>query len=435
MWRSALFNVSRRYLKQKYVFRKMFSQLEPELQGGKLLTPEFHAISSELQNVSKLFTKYGYELRLVGGAVRDLLLGLQPKDVDLATDATPEEMTALCEAHQLRYIETGLQHGTLTLHIGKKNFEVTTLRIDRVTDGRHAQVDFTTDWRQDAERRDLTINAMYLGFDGTLYDYFDGHDDLRKRKVAFVGHPQDRIQEDYLRILRYFRFYGRIAEKSEAHDADTLKAIQENVDGLRKISTERIWMEVSKIVVGNFAPDLMVLMYKLGVARAIGLPESGNLEEFCSVYARMKRYGPKPVSLLVSLYHSAEEVDSLAGHWKLSNVERRLGEFIVSHRQPKPHANPVKPYQSLIVLSPSEKRDEHMANTAELLRYTGKYDLAEQIASWDVPVFPVTGKDLKAMGIKPGPVFKDILAKLKAVWIDKDFTPTKDELLQCYRDS
>lgn len=133
------------------------------------------------------------------------------------------------------------------------------------------KVQFTNDWRVDAERRDLTINAMFLSIDGTLFDYFNGRKDLMDRRIAFVGNAKKRIEEDYLRILRYFRFYGRIAVHANNHNAQILEEIRQTATGLRKIAAERIWLEVAKILVGNFAPNLLRLMYDLGVAASISM--------------------------------------------------------------------------------------------------------------------------------------------------------------------
>ena len=150
-----------------------------------------------------VFQQNNYELRLCGGVVRDLLQGKEPKDIDFATTALPEEMLTLCSQNNWRTINVnGLSHGTVTIRLDDINFEITTLRIDKVTDGRRASVEFTTDWKLDAERRDLTFNSLFLGLDGTLYDYFNGERDLRARRVQFVGDAKKRIQEDYLRILR-----------------------------------------------------------------------------------------------------------------------------------------------------------------------------------------------------------------------------------------
>lgn len=248
------------------LFRNMFSS-----GTNKLDTPEFKSIlTPELFMLAAPFEQRGYDLRIVGGAVRDILLGIEPKDVDLGTNATPSEMIEMFKKNDLRYIETGLQHGTLTVHVNKRDFEVTTLRIDAETDGRHAKVLFTNDWRLDAERRDLTFNAMSLGLDGTLYDYFGGREDLYNHRVKFVGDPKSRIEEDYLRILRYFRFYGRIALLEDNHDEKTLNVIKECAEGLKKIAVERIWIEVSKILTGNYAPGLVLKMYELNVSQSIG---------------------------------------------------------------------------------------------------------------------------------------------------------------------
>ncbi|XP_031327539.1 CCA tRNA nucleotidyltransferase 1, mitochondrial [Photinus pyralis] len=239
----------------------------------KLDTPEYKSIfTDELISLVNIFKQYGYELRVAGGAVRDLLMGKKPKDLDFATTATPDQMKEMFTTENVRMINTkGEKHGTITPRINdKENFEVTTLRIDVTTDGRHAEVVFTTDWLLDANRRDLTINSMFLGLDGSVYDYFYGYEDIQKRRVVFVGDAITRIQEDYLRILRYFRFYGRIAKVANAHENDTLNAIRNNVEGLEQISGERIWVELKQILEGNFAGDLMATIIEVGIAPYIG---------------------------------------------------------------------------------------------------------------------------------------------------------------------
>lgn len=172
----------------------------------KLDTPEFHSIfTPELNKLSEIFKKYDYEIRVAGGAVRDILMGLVPKDLDFATTATPDEMKTMFTAEEIRMInDRGEKHGTITARINdKENFEVTTLRIDVATDGRHADVLFTKDWKLDSNRRDLTINSMFLDLEGNVYDYFYGYDDLLKKRVVFVGDPSTRLREDFLRIFRY----------------------------------------------------------------------------------------------------------------------------------------------------------------------------------------------------------------------------------------
>lgn len=226
----------------------------------------------ELVQLVDVFKKYNYELRIAGGAVRDMLMDKQPKDLDFATTATPTQMKSMFDAEQIRMINmNGEKHGTITPRINnQENFECTTLRIDVLTDGRHAEVEFTKDWLLDANRRDLTINAMFLGFDGSVYDYFFGYEDLKDRRVRFVGDADTRIKEDFLRILRYFRFFGRIAKSSDQHDPETLKVIATNAHGLQQVSGERIWVELRKILQGNFAGELMVALVECGVGEFIG---------------------------------------------------------------------------------------------------------------------------------------------------------------------
>ena len=246
-------------------------RLLPSMASGKLDTAPFRALlTPDLLRLESIFRQNGYSFRLVGGAVRDLLLEKTPKDVDIATECTPDRMMKLFEEHGIRYIPHGVEHGTVRAHMSQSDYEVTTLRLDRVTDGRHAVVEFTKDWREDAERRDLTINAMSLDLQGNLYDYFSGQQHLAEKRVVFVGDARKRICEDFLRILRYFRFYGRIVPSPDLHEPATLEAIRDTAEGLTQLSVERVWGEVSQILQGNHAPHLLHIMYSLEVAKHIG---------------------------------------------------------------------------------------------------------------------------------------------------------------------
>ncbi|XP_021936228.1 CCA tRNA nucleotidyltransferase 1, mitochondrial isoform X2 [Zootermopsis nevadensis] len=387
----------------------------------KLDTAEFKALfSPELTTLASLFKKYGYELRLAGGAVRDLLTKIQPKDLDFATTATPDQMKEMFSAEGVRTINTkGEKHGTVTPRINEKeNFEVTTLRIDVVTDGRHADVEFTTDWKLDASRRDLTINSMFLGLDGTLYDYFGGYQDIMKRRVAFVGDPNSRIQEDFLRILRYFRFYGRIAEHADCHDDRTLKAIRLNADGLGRISGERIWSELRRILEGNLAGDLVKTMLSLGLGPPIGLPVDPDVAEFDRVWSQQRAEYLHPVALLVALLRVQDEVMNFHSRVKLSSYERDLGFFVVEHRGDKPHVKPLRPYQLLVVNSKGKTRDTKEW-VCEVLKYRGDSALLSEFEQWNVPRFPLNGG--KALGL--------VVHNLKQRWVECDFNLSSEDLL------
>lgn len=398
----------------------------------KVQSPEFQALFTDgLRSLAELFVKENHELRIAGGAVRDLLNGEKPQDVDFATTATPEQMKGMFQAAGVRMINNkGEKHGTVTARLHKENFEITTLRIDVTTDGRHAEVAFTTDWQKDAERRDLTINSMFLGFDGTLYDYFNGYEDLKNKKVRFVGHANTRIQEDYLRILRYFRFYGRIVDKPGDHDPETLEAIAENAKGLAGISGERIWVELKKILVGNHVNHLIHLIYDLGVAPHIGLPANASLEEFDKVSRNVEGFSPKPMTLLASLLKVQDDVTRLDLRLKMSKEEKNLGLFLVKYRKDLVKATdspePLKPYQDFIIDS---REPDAPARVWELLKYQGQPDALGALQQWAVPAFPVSGHDLRRAGVASGKEIGALLQRLRDEWKRSGYRMQKDELL------
>jgi len=400
---------------------------------SKITSPHFQdVLTPELEELSGMFAKRGYEIRIAGGAVRDLLMGKSPADVDFATTATPQQMKDMFTEENVRMINAlGEKHGTITARINDKvNFEVTTLRIDKVTDGRRAEVEFTKDWQVDANRRDLTINSMFLGLDGTVYDYFDGEKDLKNRMVRFVGDPVTRIQEDYLRILRYFRFYGRIAEEADKHCPHTLEAIKNNAQGLKIVSGERIWMEWKKILTGNFAQQLTQKMIEVGLSNFIGLPDSPNIQEFDLVASRSQenKMNLLPTTLLAALLATEEQVWTLHGRLKLSGNERDNALYVVNHRQDKPliDQDPLRSYQYLMV--DGKTRDTRQF-ISEVLSYRGDKQLLQAFQNWEPPKFPITGNHLKEAGAPPGKAMSIVLSKLKDEWKQSNFTMDVDTLI------
>ncbi|XP_018589706.1 CCA tRNA nucleotidyltransferase 1, mitochondrial isoform X2 [Scleropages formosus] len=396
----------------------------------QLKTKEFESLFTDgLNGIAELFAKHRFELRIAGGAVRDLLSGKRPEDVDFATTATPDEMKSMFQAAGVRMISNkGEKHGTITARLHNENFEVTTLRVDLETDGRHAEVEFTTDWQKDAERRDLTINSMFL--DGTLYDYFNGYEDLQNRRVRFVGSAAKRIQEDYLRILRYFRFYGRVAAQPGDHDPDTLLAIGEHASGLAAISGERIWVELKKMLVGNHADHLLELIYELGLARYVGLPLDGNVEEAKRVWQQAHGWSPKPMTVLSGVFRCSDDVERLDLRLKISKEEKNLGLFLVKYRRDlvkAPDASDVlRPYKDFIIDS---REVDAQLKVCELLKYQGEEHLLEVMKIWSVPRFPVSGHDLRKMGINSGKEIGSQLQRLREVWKKSRYQMDKEELL------
>ncbi|CAN9512559.1 unnamed protein product [Ophioblennius macclurei] len=398
----------------------------------KLKTNEFQSLFTEgLNGLTELFAKNQYELRIAGGAVRDLLSGRRPEDVDFATTATPEEMKSMFQSAGIRMINNkGEKHGTITARLNNENFEVTTLRIDVQTDGRHAEVEFTTDWQKDAERRDLTINSMFLGLDGTLYDFFKGYEDLQNQKVRFVGSAAQRIQEDYLRILRYFRFYGKVALEPDDHEPETLSAIRENGGGLAGISGERIWGELKKIVVGNHAAHLLELIYDLELAQYIGLPPEGDVVELKRVWQNASAHSPKPMTVLAAVLRSPDEVEKMDVRLKLSREEKSGAQFLVRHRRDLKRkdgdSDALRPFTDFIV---DNKDLDTQSKVCELLKYQGEAKLLSQLSSWSVPRFPVSGHDLRRLGVTSGKEIGANLQKLREIWKKSRYQMDKDELL------
>ncbi|CAB0011825.1 unnamed protein product [Nesidiocoris tenuis] len=393
----------------------------------KVDTPEFRSLFTPgFKILLDLFSKHEYELRIAGGAVRDILSGQVPKDVDFATTATPDQMKKMFTDEGVRMINMkGEKHGTITARIEDENFEVTTLRIDVTTDGRHAEVQFTTDWELDANRRDLTINSMFLGSDGTVYDYFGGYDDLKVKKVAFVGDPTKRIQEDYLRILRYFRFFARISEDPDKHDPSTIAAIKDNINGLERITGERIWMELSKILAGNFVFHTVSKLLEVGAAPFIGLPAQPNLVELQVVCKRTEGLNPRPVTLLASLLASEEEMMLLHGRLKLSSIDRDLGRFITAFRN---KSLGLKDCQKMM-LRPDANLSDTRVYISELFKYEAKLECLDQFLKWEPPKFPINGNTLKENDVPSGKPIGRVLKALKNSWIDSDFTKTSEQLL------
>lgn len=385
--------------------------------------------SPQLTTVLQVFDKYKYEIRLCGGAVRDILLGKTPTDLDFATTATPDEMVVMMTKENIRIVNKGgLKHGTVTTHVDGVNFELTTLRIDVVTDGRHANVQYTKDWLLDAGRRDLTVNSMFLGMDGTIYDYFDGYEDLKKRQIRFVGDAKLRITEDYLRILRYFRFYGCLATSPNLHDEYILEAIRENGSGLKKISGERIWSELHKILEGNYGPDIMKTLLNLGLSPYIGLPEQPNIEEFDKVINRSKGLKLQPITMLTPFLKDKQDMIELNNRLKFRVFDRDLGLFLIQCRDEKWTPDTIKTYKIKIIQNPTKQGIMKMY-IEQLLMYNNERVILEEFQKWTPLKFPITGNMIKNHGVNDGKKIGIILRKLIEYWADDNFQTDIEQLL------
>jgi len=360
-------------------------------------------------------------IRVAGGAVRDLLVGAEPKDWDLATPLRPEVVTQRAEKAGFKVLPTGLQHGTVTVVVDGEPLEVTTLRIDRETDGRHADVEFTTDWKEDAARRDLTMNAMFLTMDGEVVDFFGGQEDLKKQHVRFVGDARERMTEDFLRILRFFRFHGRVGSV-DFDDAD-LQAIHDSTHGLRDISGERIWMEMQKILTGQVARAVLEAMEDSGVLGALDIDNPNfALAEIANTM------GGDATTVLAGLIGGdARTATKVAARWKLTKKERTLLLWLTDQAR-EMEANPFRfmelmDWQKLAV---THGKDQAVA----LSRLTPRTGLRDELDKWMPPDFPLTGADILSLGIEPGPEVGRKMRVAKQAWLDSDFGLDKQKLLQ-----
>jgi poly(A) polymerase len=342
--------------------------------------------------------------RLVGGCVRDAVIGRAISDIDLATPDAPETVMAALVAAGLKAVPTGLAHGTVTAVAAHRGFEVTTLRRDVATDGRHAVVAFTDDWVADAARRDFTINAMSMTALGEVFDHFGGLDDLAEGRVRFVGDAATRIAEDYLRVLRFFRFHARYGRG--APDAVALAAIRAGVAGLARLSAERVWSELKRILSGPDPAGMVALMRDAGVLPAV-LPEAGDGQGLAAIVAAGAP--GDPVLRLAALI--AGDGVAAAARLKLSGAEAARLVALRAARVPPDDADDDALRRAL-----ADTPKEVLVGAAWL---AGRGEaLRARLAAMAVPVFPLAGRDLVASGVAAGPAMGEMLRALRQWWLD-----------------
>jgi poly(A) polymerase len=350
--------------------------------------------------------------RFVGGAVRDALLGVDVADVDIATALLPAQVMERLSAAGIRAIPTGIDHGTVTAVVAGGPVEVTTLRRDVSTDGRHATVAFTDEWREDAARRDFTINALYADpVSGALFDYFGGLDDLAARRVRFIGDPMRRIAEDHLRILRFFRFLARFGDSA---DPDGLEACAARARDLMALSRERIRDELLKLLVAADAVAVVRLMLDRGILAPV-LPEIVSAEHLAQLAFReaQVRSAPDAVRRLAALLLPGQaDANAIAGRLKLSNAQRKrllAGISAVGIAEPRALAYRIG--------KPSAE-DRLLLHEDDPARLSAGW---QALAGWPVPVLPLSGGALVERGLARGP---DVARALRAVedrWIEEGF--------------
>ena len=384
--------------------------------------------SSSIKKIFEAFQDYSTdsEIRYVGGCVRKILNNEKVDDVDMATNLNPDEIKQVLKKKNIKFYETGKDHGTITAHINDEKYEITPLRSDVTTDGRHAKVQFTKDWRKDAERRDFTINSIYSDINGNLFDPFEGKKDLENGKVIFVGDEEKRIKEDYLRILRYLRFFSNYSRAE--HDVITLRNIKKNLNGVSKVSSERMLDEFKKIFISQSLYQLSLNRDSFELLQLI-FPQFKNLE-------KIKRLNPlakeklKDIDFIFLLgLLTIDETD---------NLDYFLFKYNISKKDQKRLINIKSFFYS--------KKDTFKINFQSLWKYYYLYgqqslndilnfkifiskkndkkfiDLIHYFKNKKAPVFPIKADDLmKKFNFTEGKKLGENLKILENYWINNNF--------------
>ncbi|HEY4775198.1 MAG TPA: CCA tRNA nucleotidyltransferase [Xanthobacteraceae bacterium] len=372
----------------------------------------------------------GEEARLVGGAVRNALLGLAPGDVDIATTATPEEVMRRAAAARFKPVPTGVEHGTVTVVVDGQPFEVTTLREDVETYGRKARVEFGRDWRRDAERRDFTINALSVARDGTVHDYVGGLADLAARRVRFIGDPARRIAEDYLRILRFFRFHADYGEG--ALDPEGLRACIRARGGLDSLSRERVRMEIVKLLVTRRVLPTLVVMAETGILGAVlgGVPQLASFASMIKVETAAGLAGDPTRRLGALAVLVIEDAERLRERLRLSNAEF---ERLYTMADGWWRVAPGDVAGRALLYRLGAQRFVDRALLAWSRANAGAADAAwQEMATlpqrWAAPRYPLRAADFTARGIACGPALGAALAAAEEAWIAAGFPMARDTL-------
>jgi tRNA nucleotidyltransferase/poly(A) polymerase len=374
----------------------------------------------------------GVETRAVGGAVRDTLLGLKVTEIDLATTALPEQVMTLARKADLKAVPTGIEHGTVTVIADGVPFEVTTLRRDVETFGRHATIAFTENWEEDARRRDFTINALYAGSDGTVFDPLSGYADLVAGRVRFIGDAEARIKEDYLRILRFFRFnayYGK-----GPLDPDGLHAAVKLRGGMDQLSAERVAAELRKLLVAPQAMRGIDALFDYGLLSDLlgSVPRLERLNRVVAIEEALALVPDAMVRLAALTVFVAEDAERLAAHLRLSNAEQAVLALGAAEHAETGLPNEAAAKRVLYRLGASAFAADVLIAWADSgaapddQSWRAAFGLPQR---WQAPSFPLRGSDIMPLGDLEGPEIGAMLRRLEAEWVAGGFALSREELL------
>jgi len=366
------------------------------------------------------------EVRFVGGCVRKAICGENIEDIDLATSLEPNEVKKRLNKKDIQVIDTGISHGTVTAILNKKKFEITTLRKDVSTDGRHANVEFTSNWEEDALRRDFTINAIYVDIEGRIFDPLNGISDLHNGKIKFIGSSRERIQEDYLRILRYFRFFTQYSKTD--HDQDIIRSIKLYIDGLNKISNERIFDELKKIFVLRNIYDLFSHNDSKEIILSI-FPQFKYYERLkiiTNFNKKLRDEYDNNLVLALLIIDQSNNYEYFCHKYKTSNnIKNKFKNISINFKdlKGKEFYSEGNIKKLIYLLSKDYVKDLLLFSmcTNDKIKTSSIEKLIDYASTCKIPKFPISGDYLKKYGFKTGQELGKKLKSLEEKWIENNF--------------
>ena len=398
------------------------------------------SINTEVKKIFEAINSYSNEseLRYVGGCIRKIINKEDVDDIDLATNLNPNEVSEALKKNDINFYETGIEHGTITAIINNQKFEITSLRKDIITDGRHAKVEFSKDWKEDASRRDFSINSIYSDKDGNLFDPYDGRKDILAGKIEFIGDAEKRIKEDYLRIVRYIRFFLKYSKNK--HDPKTLKKIKINLDGIRSLSSERLLDELKKIIKNNGLKEISKDKESLELLRLIfpQILKFNSFEKLNEISKKIYEEADFTFLLAVMIIDQADNADYFLYKFNLSKKDQKRIKYLDNFYKSKINKNTFTE-KNLIKNLYFDGKESVLDIINFKIITTKKIDqklviLKNLFENKNLPKFPIETKNLmKEYDLIEGKTLGKKLRLLEEFWVNNDFKITKDQIDEIVR--
>ena len=388
------------------------------------------------KKILSLLNKKEDSTRFVGGCVRDSIIGIETNDVDIATKLEPYEVINILNSASIKVIPTGIDHGTVSVFSKNFNFEITTLRSDISSDGRHAEVIFSDSWEKDSSRRDFTINSIYLKQNGDIYDPYNGIQHLKERKVVFIGDPNERINEDYLRILRFFRFNAFYGNDNLRLSNNSIRACAKNKSKIKKLSSERIHNEFFKILNSTNPYFVINIMKKIGILDILfeKKVETKFFKKLLSIEKKNSMTTDQTLRFISLAFNTKKNYLFDLKMFNFSKKDKK--KLLLLTNQEFKIDNKIKNNDIKRILYSIDKKlfiDLAVLSWVLSANKTQNKDwksIISQISKLNSPIFPLKAADLLSFGLKEGPIIGEIFSQIEKEWIDSNFALNKEELLQ-----